>query len=183
MSTLSVLSRRAYGGRKDQRNVLRSRFPYKKCVFMLRPRGSGIRCRAFVECGRAFPRQPVPMLSPCPRGTIICLRRGRGCVSHQVTYPPGCCRAAHPACGAKEEVDPPHQEDRHLVVLAVVPLEGLLHHLLPMLSCCPLLGPGVSLSARSTVGGWSYVHPLCFEPSRIRRPQRSEERASEPISL
>ena len=106
MSTLSVLSRRAYGGRKDQRNVLRSRFPYKKCVFMLRPRGSGIRCRAFVECGRAFPRQPVPMLSPCPRGTIICLRRGRGCVSHQVTYPPGCCRAAHPACGAQRRSRP-----------------------------------------------------------------------------
>ena len=34
-----------------------------------------------------------------------------------------------------------------------------------VLPCCPLLGPGVSLSARSTVGGWSHVHPLCFEPA------------------
>ena len=53
---------------------------------MLRTRGSGIRCRASVECRRAFPRQLFPVLGPCPGGTIICLRRGQGCVSHQVTY-------------------------------------------------------------------------------------------------
>ena len=52
-----------------------------------------------------------------------------------------------------------------------------------MLPCCPLLGPGVSLSARSTVGGWPLVHPLCFEPSRIRRAEKSEERASESFRL
>ena len=34
MSTLSVLSRRAYGGRKNPRNVLRSRFAYEKLHFL-----------------------------------------------------------------------------------------------------------------------------------------------------
>ena len=41
--------RRAYGGRKDQRNVLRSRFPYRKLIFGLLQRGSIMLRRAPLE--------------------------------------------------------------------------------------------------------------------------------------
>ena len=113
------------------------------------------------------------------RRAYLCLRRefpGGEVETRSVTQTR--CTPCEAAAPAQVNV-----EERHLVVLAVVPLEGLLHHQLPMLPCCPLLGPGVSLSARSTVGGWSYVHDLCFEPSRLRRPEESEERASEPFRL
>ena len=72
-------TRRAYGGRKDQRNVLRSRFPYQKVQFYA-PAERLFRTLKCVEplCGRAFPRQLLIWPGPCHGGTMTRLSRGSG---------------------------------------------------------------------------------------------------------
>ena len=123
---------------------------------------------------KSVPAVQLPMLAQArpPRRTIYSARRrGRvGNVSHQLPSPPGPA-AVRPLCShspflqvAEHRVEAVEQLP---VELAKVQLEELLHIPSPlfeyMMNICPLSAGGV--------------------PSRIRRPEQNEERASEPNSL
>ena len=132
------LQSRAYGGRKDQRNVLLSRFAYGNLIFSPAEglnnaascpsgrRAAGCECRG-PDSGPGVP--PWSMW-----GGVVESRRGRRAKRSAASLLVSCLWDQ-----VKYDVSPPLSN--HLVVLAEVLLEELSH------TSCPPLGLGVSLLA------------------------------------